>query len=294
MTEEKKKSGEISRREFLKDAGLLVGGTAIGSTVLLAACGGETVTETATKTITAAGGTKTVTADGVTSTVTADGVTSTSTVTEAVDVSKFICPIDGMEFDTFAELKAHFDAEHSGELPLSEGYLLVDPKKCSGCLTCMMACSVAHDGKENFSLSRIQILQTNFSPYGDVVQAVCRQCVDPLCVKACPTGACHVDTANGNVRVIDESICIGCQMCIQACPFIPHRTIFNAETNKATKCDLCINTPYWDGDGPACVAVCPNSAIKLTTSTPTQRDDDGYVVNLRQEDAWGALGWPTD
>ena len=52
MTEKKKKSGEISRREFLKDAGLLVGGTAIGSTVLLAACGGETTTETVTKTVT--------------------------------------------------------------------------------------------------------------------------------------------------------------------------------------------------------------------------------------------------
>jgi aerobic-type carbon monoxide dehydrogenase small subunit (CoxS/CutS family) len=62
-----RKSGEISRREFLKDAGLLVGGAAIGSTVLLAACGGEeatkTVTEATTKTVTttAPGGTVTIT-----------------------------------------------------------------------------------------------------------------------------------------------------------------------------------------------------------------------------------------
>ena len=56
-----KESGEISRREFLKDAGLLVGGTAIGSMVLLAACGGETTTETVTQTVTAPGGTATVT-----------------------------------------------------------------------------------------------------------------------------------------------------------------------------------------------------------------------------------------
>jgi carbon-monoxide dehydrogenase small subunit len=46
--EEKKESGEISRREFLKDAGLVVGGAAVGSTVLLSACGGETTTETKT------------------------------------------------------------------------------------------------------------------------------------------------------------------------------------------------------------------------------------------------------
>ncbi|MFC1866085.1 (2Fe-2S)-binding protein [Chloroflexota bacterium] len=103
MTEkEKSGSGGKTRREFLKDAGLLVGGTAIGSTVLLAACGGdgETVTKTVTNatTITQGGG----------ATVTLPGATVTSTVAE----TKFVDPIDGMEFDTLADLKAHFDSAH--------------------------------------------------------------------------------------------------------------------------------------------------------------------------------------
>ena len=47
MTEKKRKEpGGVSRREFLKDAGLLVGGAAVGSTVLLAACGGDGETST--------------------------------------------------------------------------------------------------------------------------------------------------------------------------------------------------------------------------------------------------------
>jgi hypothetical protein len=51
----KKESGEISRREFLKDAGLILGGATLGSTVLLSACGGgETTTETVTQTETVA------------------------------------------------------------------------------------------------------------------------------------------------------------------------------------------------------------------------------------------------
>ena len=104
MTEKKKNgSGGKTRREFLKDAGLLVGGTAIGSTVLLAACGGgEETTVTKTVTSTAPGGTTTVTA-------------AATTVTE----SKFVCPIDQMEFDTLAELQAHFAAEHAdtGAMP---------------------------------------------------------------------------------------------------------------------------------------------------------------------------------
>ncbi len=53
----------ISRREFLKDAGLLVGGATVGSMTILSACKGETATQTvtSTKTVTSPGGTATVT-----------------------------------------------------------------------------------------------------------------------------------------------------------------------------------------------------------------------------------------
>ena len=99
MTEKEKKIKGISRRDFLKDAGLLVGGTAIGSTVLLAACSGttETVTQTNTATVTS----------------TAPG--ATQTVTETQTTSRFVDPIDGMEFDTLAELQAHFESAHPAE-----------------------------------------------------------------------------------------------------------------------------------------------------------------------------------
>jgi hypothetical protein len=69
---DKKESSGISRRDFLKDAGLLA---AVSSTALLAACAGESVTQTLTQT-------KTQTATATT-TVTATGapVTTTTTVT---------------------------------------------------------------------------------------------------------------------------------------------------------------------------------------------------------------------
>ena len=173
--------------------------------------------------------------------------------------------------------------------PLSEGYLVVDSKKCAGCETCMLACSLVHEGEENISLSRMQVVQNSYNRFPDDVDIQqCRQCVNPLCVQACPTGACHVDTANGNVRVIDESKCIGCQLCLQACPFIPHRTVFNPEKNVAMKCDLCINTPYWNETGgpggkQACVEVCPMKAIKMVNEVPAQLETFGYDVNLRGE-----------
>ena len=65
-------------------------------------------------------------------------------------------------------------------IPASEGYLLVDTKKCQGCLSCMLACSLVHEGTENLSLSRIQILQNSFEKFpDDLTMAQCRQCVEP-------------------------------------------------------------------------------------------------------------------
>ena len=49
--------------------------------------------------------------------------------------------------------------------PVSNGYLLVDNKKCQGCLTCMLACSLVNEGTENLSLSRIQVLQNPFARF---------------------------------------------------------------------------------------------------------------------------------
>lgn len=74
MAEEK--VNKISRREFLKDAGLVVGGATIGSMTVLGACGGgdtKTVTETVTKTAGSSTVTVTSAAKTVTTTVNGDG-----------------------------------------------------------------------------------------------------------------------------------------------------------------------------------------------------------------------------
>ena len=88
MSEEEKTKKGVSRREFLKDAGLVVGGATIGSMAFLSACNGSTST--------------------VTTTVTGQGGTGTSTST----VSKYVDPIDGTEWPTLADLQAHFASAH--------------------------------------------------------------------------------------------------------------------------------------------------------------------------------------
>ncbi|MCL2679385.1 MAG: (2Fe-2S)-binding protein [Dehalococcoidia bacterium] len=76
MPQEIKKNG-MSRREFLKDAGLVVGGATIGSMTFLSSCGGKTTTVTTTVT----GG-----------------------------ATRYIDPIDGSEWPSLEALQAHFNA----------------------------------------------------------------------------------------------------------------------------------------------------------------------------------------
>jgi Fe-S-cluster-containing dehydrogenase component len=170
----------------------------------------------------------------------------------------------------------------------STGYIVYDSRLCFSCQSCMFACSMTHEGEANPSLSRIQIIKDapSFTKYPyDVVIAACRQCVTPLCVQNCPTGACHVNAYTGNVRMIDESKCIGCKRCISSCPQRPHRTVWNPVKRKSTKCDLCANAPYWSQKGgpaghQACVEICPAKALKLVREAPPQLDIAGYDVNL--------------
>lgn len=170
--------------------------------------------------------------------------------------------------------------------PLSKGYLVYDSRQCSGCQSCMLTCSLVHDGEASTSRSRIQVARNVFNPYPQDIQIfVCRQCPEPMCVKNCPTNACHISAANGNVRMIDAAKCIGCKACINACPHIPHRTIFDVAAKKSTKCDLCANTPFFSKKGgpfgdQACVTSCPAGALKLIASLPAQMDNRGYDINL--------------
>jgi protein NrfC len=180
-------------------------------------------------------------------------------------------------------------------IPESKGYLIVDPKKCTGCGSCMFACSLAHEGKSNLAFSRIQILNDPFGHFPtDIQMATCKQCLYPQCVVICPTEAMHIDKEYMNVRRVDREKCIGCGKCMDACPFVPSRISLDVEGKKAFKCDLCRDTPYWNKKGhQACVEICPVNAIKFNAETPSPIGEGGYTVNLRGE-GWEKLGLPRD
>ena len=74
-------------------------------------------------------------------------------------------------------------------------------------------------------------------------------------MQVCPTGATF-KTEDG-VVVIDHTYCIGCQYCVQACPY--GARFFNAELEVTDKCTWCYHR-ITKGLLPACVEVCPVGA----------------------------------
>lgn len=90
----------------------------------------------------------------------------------------------------------------------------------------------------------------------------CLHCANAACVTVCPTGASHKRAADGIV-LVDEDLCIGCQLCSWACPY-GAREYSHAE-GVMKKCTLCVdridNTALEEADRqPACVQACPTRA----------------------------------
>jgi Fe-S-cluster-containing dehydrogenase component len=148
----------------------------------------------------------------------------------------------------------------------SRGVLVVDESICAACQNCMYACTLSKDGVACPELARIQ-LNTRWINQPHAAAQPCLQCIDPQCLRFCPTKAIKVDEITG-ARVIDPVLCIGCQTCIQACPYDISRVRFDKVKKKAVKCDLC-------GGDPACVKACPTGALTYYTNPNGVRT--GYI-----------------
>lgn len=122
--------------------------------------------------------------------------------------------------------------------------ILIDPGKCIACRACEVACEREH--RKSFI--------TVFEFESSAVPLNCRHCEKAPCIEACPTGALFRDK-DGAVMV-DVKKCIGCDMCLLACPFgIPE-----IAGKIMVKCDLCPERRA-EGKLPLCVQTCPTGAL---------------------------------
>ncbi len=160
--------------------------------------------------------------------------------------------------------------------------IFVDHDLCLSCHSCELACATIHSKSKSLygaiaeeypARSRIHVEYVGSGGF----PLQCRHCDDPQCVKACVSKALYIDAATGAV-LHDDSHCIGCTMCVLACPFgaVEEQEV---EDNRSavSKCDLCQKL----SDAPACTLACPTGAISFKTSEAYSKDKRReYLVEL--------------
>ena len=136
--------------------------------------------------------------------------------------------------------------------------LLVDVERCNGCSGCVVGCKNWHGipaGEEG----RLRLVDRTVGTFPDVQRwifpVMCMQCVHPPCVAVCRFGACSVDE-RGIVR-LDEKRCVGCELCVVACPYGARAMRKNGLPDS---CDLCLDRLDEEKE-PFCVASCPTHAL---------------------------------
>jgi len=159
---------------------------------------------------------------------------------------------------------------------MSKKILLLQPEYCVSCRSCELACSLKHGNFFSPVKSCITVLT---SPLKFSVPLTCLQCDDPACAKVCVTEALTRNTQTGVIEY-DAKKCIGCRLCVIACPF--GNISYNSDSSSIIKCDVC------DGE-PECALFCPTEAITWVTEdieTLSRKKvmTDKFAAIFRKED----------
>lgn len=103
----------------------------------------------------------------------------------------------------------------------------IDTIRCVGCHTCSIACKIENNLPDDVIWNRVLTnggasMDTASGTFPNLskeyITVACQHCENPACVKVCPVGATFKDPDTGAVRQ-DYDKCIGCRMCIAACPY---------------------------------------------------------------------------
>jgi Fe-S-cluster-containing dehydrogenase component len=136
--------------------------------------------------------------------------------------------------------------------------MVIDTKKCVGCMDCVVACKTENQVPQGFDRDWIVSDTTGQYPTlrTEIRSERCNHCDNPPCVYCCPCGASHVHERGGVVLVYHEK-CVGCKACMAACPYDAR---FVHPKGYVDKCTFCIERVE-NGLDPACVSVCPTHCM---------------------------------
>lgn len=142
-------------------------------------------------------------------------------------------------------------------MPKNYGFV-IDNRKCIGCHACSTACKSENEVPLGVYRTWVKYVETGTFPNNRRHFQVtrCNHCANPPCVRICPTEAMY--QRDDGIVEFDNSVCIGCKACMQACPY--DAIYIDPETDTAAKCHYCAHRTDI-GLEPACVVVCPEHAI---------------------------------
>lgn len=161
--------------------------------------------------------------------------------------------------------------------------MVIDLRSCDGCQSidkppqCTVACVEGHFAPE--PMEWIQVYEKELPGGGtQFIPTPCQQCQNAPCTNVCPVAATFKSPEG--VVLIDQKRCIGCRICMEACPYdrrffnwgqppIPPEALFReydiehqspAIKGTVMKCDFCPDMVR-AGRLPYCAQGCPNNAI---------------------------------
>ena len=162
--------------------------------------------------------------------------------------------------------------------------MAIDLTRCFGCHTCAVACKVANNMPEGIVYSHVdtaggQGMDTAEGEFPKCTMTYlpmqCQHCEMPACMANCSTGA--TQQREDGIVWVDYELCIGCESCIEACPYEGVRTLIPGDVSyyldivvgeadapahrsgTVEKCTFCYNLIDRD-EVPACMQLCPGRA----------------------------------
>ena len=174
--------------------------------------------------------------------------------------------------------------------------------RCVGCHTCSLSCKMSNNVPDGMLWNRVitegaDIMDGAVGTYPNLSRTylplACQHCENAACKKVCPTGATYRDEM-GRIE-IDYDKCIGCRMCMAACPYNARAFNWNEPVRSTgagwgdarvpergkgimEKCTLCKERTD-EGDEPMCVHCCPADARIFGDLD----DPDSEISKLRRE-----------
>jgi Fe-S-cluster-containing dehydrogenase component len=161
-------------------------------------------------------------------------------------------------------------------IPGRRWVLVVDLARCRNARRCIAACQEAHQLRpEQYHMNTLQMKDSPDTAWYNMPKH-CQHCDNPPCVAVCPVDATY--KRQDGIVLIDNERCIGCRFCIAACPYSARifnwyeprdsekykNEVYNVELNvpqrrgTVSKC-LFSADRLREGKLPYCVSACPNS-----------------------------------